>query len=394
MSNGFTFRGHLSSFLGYYFDFTDNTFWGDFGISRGLEVIKNSGLPWVNTQDPQKIMFDENVFYLMFSFPYMDFEVGRDYAKWGPLKGGQLGLSSHSPAMDMFRMTFQAGRFKLTGITGMLIEVPEGDEYSIKNSPKIKKFLAGSRLEINLGAGVQLGLNQMIIYSERDLELGYLIPFSFYKSSEHYYGDRDNGTIGFDLEWNFYPGYKIYGEAFFDDISTTKIGTDFYGNKWAGGAGFFSYCFLGVNDLSFRAEYTRIEPYVYTHTYDTNRYKHYDSNLGHWMGPNSDLVFLESEYWFSRIFWLTGKYSYLRHGANPPDRNVGGDIDKPHMPSDDDKAYFLDGIVEEKYQYSLTANYEFIRRFYIFTTIGRQGTVADYAETYWQVGFAVNYGQK
>ena len=395
LSNGFTFRGEIGTVVGYYFDFTDNTFSGNFGIPGGLSIIKNSGWPWVNTHNPEKIMFDENVFYVFLEFPYVDLEFGRDYTKWGPMHSGQLTMSTHSPAMDMFRLNLNVWRFKLTGVTGFLTHVPEGAEWNPKGYPVEKKFVAASRFEIDLGAGVQLALTQQIIYGGRDLEIGYLIPFSFYKSSEHYYADRDNGLLGADIEWNFIRNYKIYGEILFDDLSTTKLGTDFYGNKYAFGVGLAGYNVFWIDDLEARVEYTRIQPYVYTHTFDLNKHKHYDSNLGHWMGPNTDLTHVELSYWFSRKFRVDANWQYWRHGANPSDRNVGGDIDQPFVSGEDNPSViFLDGILAEKMQYHVTINYEIFRRSIIFLTIGQNRDIPYDNETFWEIGFEINYGQK
>lgn len=394
LSNGGTFRGRLGNSLGYYFDFTDNTIMGKTDIDRGVDILPNSGWTWLNTQDNERIMYDENIFYLMLNYKYLNFELGRDYTKWGPMKNGQLSVSSNSPAYDMFRMTFKIWRIKLTGVTGFPIHVADSMRSKFGLSVYEKKYLAASRLELDMGAGFQLGLNQMIVYGKRNIEIGYLIPFSFYKSSEHYYGDRDNGLIGFDFEWNIIKNYKIYGEFLFDDISTTKLWSDFYGNKFAWGLGTFSYNALWIDDLSMRLEYKHINPYVYTHKYDINKYKNYDSNLGHWMGPNSDLLNVDFSYWYSRKLWFDINYQYLRHGANPPDRNVGGDIDLAHSSKDSENAVFLDGILEQKLQYHFGINYEIFRRSVIFFTVGQMREFPEQSQLFMEFGWKLNYGQK
>jgi hypothetical protein len=394
LSNGFTFRGSLGAYTGFYFDFTDNTHSLGIAPKSPGAVIPNSGLPWINRQDPEKLLYDENVAYLMLSIPYFDFEIGRDYAQWGPMHNGQLALSSNAPAFDMLRFNLSVWRLKFTGLTGFLEHIPDSAVAKPSAVAKEKKFIAAARLEIDAGIGLQLGLNQFVVYGRRDIEIGYLLPFFFYKGSEHYYQDRDNGLLGLDFDWNIYPGYKLYGEFLFDDISTTKIGTDFYGNKYAFGLGFLTVHPLGLNDFSLRTEYYRIQPYVYTHKNDISRYNQYYSNLGHFLQPNSDMISGQASYWLSRRFWLDLRGEYIRHGENLPDRNVGGDINRPFTSGDNRDVKFLDGNLRKYSRVSIRASFEIIRRGLIFAEIGERWSDDQDADLIWEVGLSLNYGQK
>ncbi len=113
------------------------------------------------------------------------------------------------------------------------------------------------------------------------------------------------------------------------------------------------------------------------------------------MGPNTDLTHVELSYWFSRKFRVDANWQYWRHGANPSDRNVGGDIDQPFVSGEDNPSViFLDGILAEKMQYHVTINYEIFRRSIIFLTIGQNRDIPYDNETFWEIGFEINYGQK
>ncbi|UCE74822.1 MAG: hypothetical protein JSV56_03730, partial [Methanomassiliicoccales archaeon] len=224
---------------------------------------------------------------------------------------------------------------------------------------------SGNRLELNLGKGIQIGLSESVVYGNRSLQLGYLNPISFFKSIEHYYGDRDNGTLGFDFEWRIVPGIKVFGEWFIDDITTTKLGSDWYGNKFAYQIGSFIVNPLSLKDIDVLIEYSRIKPYVYSHSFqDYNKYKHYDTILGHHVGPNSDNTLFRLRKRFSKFLQIGLEFESYRHGSNTEDRNVGGDPDRPFQQGDSLDVKFLDGIRKNQISYGIVLQYEFIRNIF------------------------------
>jgi hypothetical protein len=58
------------------------------------------------------------------------------------------------------------------------------------------------------------------------------------------------------------------------------------------------------------------------------------------------------------------EYEKYRHGSNPPDRNVGGDPDRPKGEDDSPDVSFLDGILKKQETYGISFQYEFVRNFY------------------------------
>jgi hypothetical protein len=156
---------------------------------------------------------------------------------------------------------------------------------------------------------IHLGINEVIIYgnttsephsdsnaidkpyiqNDRTLEWGYCIPFIPFKFLEHYVGDRDNAAISFDLSVQWPAGWRWYGEFFLDDmLALWKLFSDDWGNKWAFTIGGNYFGRLLSRDITVIAEYSRVEPWVYTHfSGGSHRYTHFNQNLGSPMGPNS-----------------------------------------------------------------------------------------------------------
>ena len=367
-SNGFLFRGNMGPYVGFYFNLTDNHLADDRWDGQKIpwEVWQESGWPFLTRRDNGNFEFDENVATITFNYKYFYLVLGREYNQWGIGHNGNLLLSTNAQLYDQIKFVVRYWRFKYTHLTAFIEYISPEARYSMKDQPHINDYWSGNRLELYLGKGIKLGLSEAIIYGDRSLQLGYLNPLSFFKSVEHYYGDRDNGALGIDAEWRIIPGMKLFGEWFIDDITTGKLGTDWYGNKfgWQGGVLVVNPWFF--KNMDFLYEYSRIKPYVYSQSYrDYNKYKHYDTILGHYIGPNSDLSYFRVRKRFSRFLQLGASYQYYRHGANPADRNVGGDPDLPHRSEDAIDATFLDGIRFSQKSYGIMMQYEFVRNLFL-----------------------------
>jgi hypothetical protein len=397
ISNGLQFYGNLGSFVGFYFDLTDNHVTDDRyeGTRIPFEVWEESGWPYLTRRDNGKFEFDDNVAYLSFNYKYFYVSYGREYNAWGVGHSGNMLLSENSTLYDQIKLVVRYWRFKFTHITAFLQYIsPEGRE-SIKNQPHIDQYWSGNRLEFDAGKGVQIGLSEAVVYGDRSLQTGYLNPISFFKSVEHYYGDRDNGVLGIDAEWRIFNGLKVYGEWFIDDITTTKLGTKWYGNKFGWQFGTLVVNPLWLKNSDILAEYSRIKPYVYSHNVeDYNKYKHYDTILGHYIGPNSDLVFLRFRKRFSKFLMVSLEYQKYRHGSNTEDFNAGGDPDRGRGNEDSTESTFLDGIRKTQESYGVSLQYEFIRNLFLVVHYRRINFQAFQPENLVSLRLSLNFGYR
>jgi hypothetical protein len=367
ISNGFLFYGFLGPYFGFYFNLTDNHATDERyrGNRLPFEVWQESGWPYLTSRNNGDFDFDENIATVNFTYKYFTLIYGREYNQWGVGHHGNPLLSTNAPVYDQLKFIIRYWRFKFTHLTAFLQYISPEGRISMKSQPAIDQYWSGNRLELYLGKGVQLGLSEGVVYGNRSLQPGYLNPLSFYKSVEHYYGDRDNGVLGVDVAWRIFNGMKVYGEWFIDDITTTKLGSKWYGNKFAYQLGTFLVNPLFLKDCDILAEYIRIKPYVYSHSVtDYNKYKHYDTILGHFIGPNSDDLYLRFRKRFSKFLMVGLEYETYRHGSNPEDRNVGGDPDRPWQEGDSREVTFLDGIQHSQQVYGFLLHYEFIRNLF------------------------------
>lgn len=372
LSNGLTFRGSLGNRIGFFFMLTDNLIKPDRPFPV-LEIFEESGWPWLTNRTGKSVNFDENAAYLTYTDKYFSILVGRDYNQWGAGHLGQMMLSTNAPIYDQFKLTVRYWRFKYTHITAFVNYIAPNARRSVKSVPATDVYWAGNRLEVYLGKGVQIGLAESIVYGDQSLKLGYLNPLSFYKSLEHFYGDRDNGALSIDLAWRVLPGFKLFGEWFIDDLTTSKLGTKWFGNKFGYQAGFFWVDPLRLSATDLLVEYTRIRPYVYTHSVsDFNKYKHNDTVLGHYIGPNSDDLAVRLRYFPHRRLKLQWDLEAYRHGSNLPDRNVGGDPDLAFVfGQDNPNVTFLDGRRFDRTAIGGVVQYEFLRNTFVVLQLHR-----------------------
>ena len=355
-TNGFVMWGTVGEHFGFVTDVRDTKEWGSRAYP-GRRNMSREGLGFAQTSGDH-LYHDETVASLVYLWKYFTLQFGKDSNRWGPGFHGQLGLSDRATSYDLLKFQVTATRIKFTSMLAWLQHYTPDYFYGDHQ----EKAMAAHRLEFAPVRQLDIGLYETVIFAGRRFEPAYMNPFMFFRSAEHYLGDRDNVAMGLDFELKIFPKTKLYGELFIDDVTTGKLGTGFYGNKYAYllGATFVDP-FL-MPDMTVRVEYTRIRPYTYTHKVDLTAYRHFSTNLGHWSGPNSDDLFVQLEHQHSRRLRLAVAFESRRHGANPPGENIGGDIFHDHSyPQDPDYVDFLAGIRERSNSIFLSASYELVR---------------------------------
>ncbi len=334
-------RGKLKNSLAFYLHFRNT-------LVKGENIERENFNP---DQGMPVVIAGENAFrdnasaYFVWKLPWFELETGRDQAQWGPGYQGSLMLSRFNPLFDMLKIRAGFNRFYFTSLHGKL------------NSSLGTKYLAAHRLEFRALPWLYLAGSESIVYGNREIEPQYLNPIMPYQVAEHHLGDKDNNTMAFELTMFPYPDHKIYGELFLDDFTSSENPFTYFGNKFAFLAGHFWTNPLGISNTGFRTEYTRIEPWVYTHYKPINVYQHYNQNIGHWLEPNSDQLFLEFKSQLNRDLNVKFQAERIRHGE--------GDINTPHKKEDGMKKEFLSGVVETRWRFGIDITDQIIRDFFL-----------------------------
>jgi hypothetical protein len=167
---------------------------------------------------------------------------------------------------------------------------------------------------------------------------------------EHLQGDQDNISLAFDLSVKTIPHWEFYGELLWDDMKspTSMFDDSWWGNKWATSVGIARDSIrLGSTLWNWYMEYTRVEPWVYTHHKGGGyTYRSYAQSLGTDLGPNSQEIYSEIAAQYkveSGVLKEAILRGAIHASAVAKDTAFGGNITDMHTPeSATDKKYLAD----------------------------------------------------
>ncbi len=341
--------------------------------------------------------------YMTADFKFLKFKFGRDRMNigYGPVKPI---MGNSAPIFDYLYFdakykSVEVSYFhgKLIGNTTSVMDTIQGGQNFVA-----EKYIGYHRLSFNISNALNIGGGEIIIYGDRPLDFTFLNPFTIYKTAQNESSkDRDNSMIFFDYNNKSIEGLKLYGVFFIDDVELGKLGSNYYGNQFIYNIGLVSENLYKIIPLEIQFEYTRQDPYVFTHRIPNSNFTNGGFSLGSFMQPNSELFFTQLNYRFTNRLRLSASFSYYVHGANPlnPDgtvkRNVGGNINLGHREFDALDAPFLDGDKEITRRISTKLYYEPIKDVYFGgTVVYKNQSLQNFVykkvlETYFTFGFVL-----
>jgi hypothetical protein len=391
---GIRLRGHVRDKLGIYFDIYDYTERGG-GPYRDRSQLYEDRFGYVKTpKGENSINYDVANFDLAIGGSFWEVHLAKIPLRWGPGRSGQLLLSDWGTSFHQFNAALNLGKhLRLVYIFGTLKTYPELNDtlYESAGYPRTiepNKFIAAHRLEWDPHPRLRLGFSEAVIFGERNPELAYLIPVNLYYSAQHALGDEDNTLMAFDASWIFRDHWKFYTELLIDDITLSKLGSDYFGEKQAWLAGLNWMEPAGLQNLDATFEAAQVRPFVYTHRYPTNTYTHWTASLGYRYPPNSQVLFFSLRWRPDRRVHLEASWTNLRHGANTQTENAGGDILIPHDNSDPDDAPFLGGDLQTSNRLDLSCRYEALLGFFLW---GRGSWMDLEGDASWEWEFGIGW---
>jgi hypothetical protein len=368
---GFRIRGVVYEKLGYYLQLTNAQFWGDRDVLRKDKRISQSyALGTLNAKN-----FDFVEGYIRYSGGIISAEIGRERILWGNSYGTKLILSDFPRVYDAVRFDAEYKNIKYTFLHAWILGKPDVLIYnSIYDSEPIvaDKYFAAHRLEYSFGNCVDLGLQEITIYSNRSVDLGYLNPVTFFESVQRSRQERDNGNLAFDIQVRPVSGYEFQGTLFYDDIHIDLFGTNRWENRMAYQLGFMMVDPLGIANTNLMIEYTRVEPYTFAH--NRSRENSYSSNnvlLGTQIGPNAESWFFRLDNYLTHRINLSARFEIIRSGENIYDstggliKNVGGDFLQPFRNGDNLYKEFLGGYRHKRIVGQCYLTYELMNEIFL-----------------------------
>ena len=356
-------RGTLGGRFGYYLKGANMMVKGDRQFAREDNRIVHSHSYRRSGED----FAEYSSAYIRYDAGIAGIQLGRERVQWRESLGESLFLSSNAPLFNFLRIDLSYGAINYNYIHGTVLF------HNYRDIEENKYFVA-NRFEFSLFDNrLQMALNQTTMYSRSVPEIGYLIPFNILEATERNLGDRDASMIGFDIALRPVRNFEVKTGMLFDDIHFDKSFTGRWNNMWSVHMGFIYTHLFGIPDVDLIANYTRIEPHVYSHHRDP--YVHHEHDgfvLGHPLGPNSDEWYAALTYRPGWQWRVSFEFFRQRQGDNIVDedgtviRNVGGDIYFPWRRGIDPvEKQFLDGILTGQHTMRLQVRYEIFRQFIV-----------------------------
>jgi hypothetical protein len=322
--NGLELFGYADDNWGYSLDFRDNLESGD-NIDDKKINVPVTGINLSKEAD-NSIQYSVVNAQVNYSWNTGNLSFGKYAVNIGNGRAGQIINSSKAPTYPLLRLDFRPVHWlNFIYFHGFLkSDIPDSSTYrstSVEGRESISdipKFIASHMLSFYIGDDISLSIGESIIYSE-NVEPIYLIPVMFFRLADHYLSSEgsnsgDNAQLFADASYRISPiKSKVYGSFFIDELSIEKVveGENLSSIGYTAGTEFSD---LIIPNSAFVVEYTRIQPFVYTNSNDAETYKSHNYQLGHWIGSNSDMIYLS--YRQNILRGLSAKLSgwYFRKG--------------------------------------------------------------------------------
>lgn len=361
--------GTLGNILGY-----------NLQITNGVVIDGDKNLLLNDPKFSQNVKFSELNSDFDFTESSLRFQLDWFYAVYsresrniGSGLNQRLYVSTNSPAFDAVSLGVRFEGFEYThshaGVLGL------ANSYHGVGSETVipDKYFVTHRFALRPLWG-EVSFWESIIYSGRNVDFSYMNPLSFFKSLEHANRDRDNSLMGTDFTLRPFKNLQLKGTFILDDIIISRIGTNYWSNKTAWN---ISANYALPFGIDIGGEYSRVEPYTFSHFNPQNSYTNDSLLIGSNLNPNSDMISGSVKYWWGGRYPIFINVSYIRHGMNVFDesgaliKNVGGDpiqSRRPYnpetgFPGDSEQVTFLDGDLVESSNLQIGGGYELMRGF-------------------------------
>ena len=357
---GVKLYGYVFDDIGWYFNFVDSREVGS-AINFTKTLTPDPGIVPTKQTD-NSLEYNTAEAQLSFHVGAFNFSIEKMQNIWGLERNGNLTFSNKAPSYPQIKL-----RVPVTDWLDFIYlhaelnsNVIDSTRSYFANSSAVDpyfrevdrvKYMAAHMIEFTPARGVDLSLGESVVYSDRGPLLIYLIPIMFFKSAEHYNGDKDNIQWFANLDLNLIRNTNVYFSLFIDDLALDDLlKADRQRNYLGFTAGFQTYDVL-LKNLELTAEYTRINPWVYTHKFTATEFTNNGYIMGSWMGQNADNIYLDLSYRPVRSVLFGGSMQVFRKGGL---KDISYQYQYPSQP-------FLYGPLREERSVGFHARYQFVR---------------------------------
>ncbi|MBX9732670.1 MAG: capsule assembly Wzi family protein [Chitinophagaceae bacterium] len=369
MSQGLQFWGKTGrwGFQFYYRDYSER---GQ-GIDTFRKESPETGIIKVFNPSSNGQSFTEIRANISYSWKNGSLSFGKDHLLWGYGENGRIILSDKAPSYPYVRFEYQPLKWLRFNYTHAWLNsniVDSNRSYGTGSGVGtatrilfVPKYMATHSLIFTPAKGLDIAIGESIVYSDQ-MDIGFLIPINFFKiydNNRSNYDIRAGSNGQFFLQAssrNHIKNTHLYASLFVDEI---RMSTIFNPTKSRNQLGYTlggSVTDVLLPYLSLGAEYTRVNPFVYSNLIPAQNYTQYNQSLGDWMGNNFDRIILFTKYSPIPRLRLYARYQHIRKGG-------AGTLLQQYEAEPQPR--FLFDFQKKRTDLFLQAGYEFINNFYI-----------------------------
>jgi hypothetical protein len=332
LSNGFELWGTAgkNKNLGYQVYYRDYTETGTVK-NNFREESDTPGNILIGAKSDNKINYTDIRANINYSFRKGNISLGKDNIMWGYGENSNIVLSNKAPSYPYFRLDYKPLTWLSFNYTHAWLNsnIADSSLSYLTNSGRInndfrllfvQKFLATHSFEVQAMKGLNIAIGESIVYSDK-MDPGFLIPvnlFKFYDNNRSNYliEAGSNGQYFLSLSSrNQLKNTHLYSTLFIDEIKVSSLFNKTESRNQLGFNLGGSITDLFIPYLSIGAEYTRVNPFVYSNLIPAQTYTSYNYSLGDWMGNDFDRAIIFAKYTPMAKLKLVARYQKIREGG-------------------------------------------------------------------------------
>jgi len=303
LSNGFNLWGQSKGF-GFQFYYRDYTETGK-GIDTFRKESPEPGIIQLYNPSATNQNFSEIRASISYSWKNGSISIGKDHLLWGYGENGRIVLSDKAPTYPQIRFDYKPFNWLQFNYTHASLNSNIIDSNASYNTGTvgtgtgemriqyIPKYLATHTLIFKPTKGLDIAIGESIVYSDK-IDIGFLIPINFFKiydnnRSNYLLNAGSNGQFFIQVSSrNHIKKTHLYGSLFIDEIRVSEMFNKAKARNQLGFTFGGSITDVFISYLTLGAEYTRVNPFVYSNLLPAQFYTQYQYPLGDWMGNNFD----------------------------------------------------------------------------------------------------------
>jgi hypothetical protein len=377
LSNGFELWGTAgkNKNLGYQVYYRDYTETGNVN-NNFREESSTQGNILIGAKSDNKINYTDIRANINYSFKKGNISFGKDNLIWGYGENSNIVLSNKASSYPYIRLDYKPLKWLNFNYTHAWLNSNIADSSlsyftstgRIDNDYRlvfINKYLATHSIEVQAMKGLNIAIGESIVYSDK-MDPGFLIPINLFK---FYDNNRSNYLIEAGSNGQYFLSVSsrnqiknthLYSTLFIDEIKVSSIFNKTESRNQLGFNLGGSITDVFIPYLSLGAEYTRVNPFVYSNLIPAQTYTSYNYSLGDWMGNNFDKAILFAKYNPIAKLKLVARYQKIRKGGP-------GTIYEQYAVQP--QPAFLFDYIKNRSDIFLQARYEYINNVYLHSSL-------------------------